>query len=197
MATELEEIRIDTADLAIGMFVCRLDRPWEGTPFPLQGVEVRTKDDIRALREQCSFVYIDRRREVVGGQRLLLTLPRSGPRAARELRSTPYGYESDFEDELPRARAALEATSKLLDRIYADIASGRELSVAYVEQVVRPLVASVLRSADAFLFLEGMRRHDNYTYSHAISCGALAAAFGRHLGLPEGTIVSLATGGLL
>ncbi|MGH8151472.1 MAG: HD-GYP domain-containing protein [Rhodanobacteraceae bacterium] len=197
MATELEEIRIDTADLAIGMFVCRLDRPWEGTPFPLQGVEVRTKADIRALREQCSFVYIDRRREVVGGQRLLLTLPRSGQWATRELRSTLYGYESDFEDELPRAQAALEATSKLLDCIYADIASGRELSVAYVEQVVRPLVASVLRSADAFLFLEGMRRHDNYTYSHAISCGALAAAFGRHLGLPEGTIVSLATGGLL
>lgn len=197
MATELEEIRIDTADLEIGMFVCRLDRPWEDTPFPLQGVEVRTKDDIRALREQCRFVYIDRRREVAGGQHLLLTLPRSGQRSVREPRSTPYGYEYDVEDELPRAREALEATSKLLDRIYADIGSGRELSVAYVEQVVRPLVASVLRSADAFLFLEGMRRHDNYTYSHAISCGALAAAFGRHLGLPEGTIVSLATGGLL
>jgi len=42
-----------------------------------------------------------------------------------------------------------------------------------------------------------MRAHDNYTYSHAIGCGALAAAFGRHLGLPEDTILSLATGGLL
>jgi HD-GYP domain-containing protein (c-di-GMP phosphodiesterase class II) len=42
-----------------------------------------------------------------------------------------------------------------------------------------------------------MRKHDNYTYSHAIGCGALAAAFGRHLGLPEDTILSLATGGLL
>lgn len=195
MTTQLEEIQIDTGDLQIGMFVCRLDRPWEGTPFPLQGVEVCSEDDLRALRDLCRFVYIDRRRELAAGRRLL-TLPRNHGET-RFLASRTYGDTVTVEEETPRAREVLRETSRLLDRIYTDVASGRDLSVEYVEQVVRPLVASVLRSADAFLFLEGLRRHDNYTYSHAISCGAVAAAFGRHLGLPEAIILSLATGGLL
>ncbi|MDE1884737.1 MAG: HD-GYP domain-containing protein [Xanthomonadaceae bacterium] len=197
VTTELEQLRIDTADLAIGMFVCGLDRPWEETQFPLQGIEVRTDDDVHALRELCKYVYIDRRRELSLGRRRLPTLARSDRRETGFRRATTYMDKASVQEEMPRAREALQATSELLDRIYDDIASGRELSVEYVEQVVRPLVASVLRSSDAFLFLEGLRRHDNYTYSHAISCGALAAAFGRHLGLPEDTILSLATGGLL
>jgi HD-GYP domain-containing protein (c-di-GMP phosphodiesterase class II) len=197
VTTELEQIRIDTADLAVGMFVCGLDRPWEGTQFPLQGIEVRSEDDVRALRELCRFVYIDRRRELSMGRHRLLTLARGDRRDTAFRRATTYADKIGVQEEMPRAREALRATSELLDRIYDDIASGRELSVEYVEQVVRPLVASVLRSSDAFLFLEGMRKHDNYTYSHAIGCGALAAAFGRHLGLPEDTILSLATGGLL
>lgn len=201
MTTELEEVRVDVASLAIGMFVSRLDRPWEGTPFLLQGFELRTEQELAALRQLCKFVYIDRRREVDMRQRRLLTLPRDGRRAGQGgeplLGVTTYHNSVSVEEEIPRARDALRATSELLDQIYADVTSGRELSVAQVEKVVRPLVASVLRSADAFLFLEGMRRHDDYIYGHAIACGALAAAFGRHLGLPEGAILSLATAGLL
>lgn len=201
MTTELEEVRVDVASLAIGMFVSRLDRPWEGTPFLLQGFEVRTEQELRTLRGLCKFVYIDRRHEVDVHQRRLLTLPR-GERhdeygAAPLMGVTTYKNTVSVEEEIPRARDALRATSELLDEIYADVTSGRKLSVVQVEKVVRPLVASVLRSADAFLFLEGMRRHDDYMYGHAIACGALAAAFGRHLGLPEGAILSLATAGLL
>ena len=178
------------------MFVSRLDRPWEGTPFPLQGFDIRTERELRILRELCQYVYIDRRREVDTRRDPLLTFER-GEGATRFMPVKTYANEVSIEEEIPRARDALRATSELLDRIYADVASGRELSVEHVEKVVRPLVASVLRSADAFLFLEGMRRHDDYLYSHAIACGALAAAFGRHLGLPEGTLSSLATAGLL
>lgn len=198
MATELEEVRVDTASLAVGMFVSRLDRPWEGTPFPLQGFEIRTDREMDTLRGLCKYVYIDRRREADTRRRSLLTLTgRDAGGDARFMSVTTYANTVSIEEEMPKARDALQVTSELIDRIYADVASGRELSVEHVEKVVRPLVASVLRSADAFLFLEGMRRHDDYIYAHAIACGALAAAFGRHLGLPEGTLLSLATAGLL
>jgi HD-GYP domain-containing protein (c-di-GMP phosphodiesterase class II) len=235
VATEIEEQRIDTVDLRPGMFVCRLDRPWEGTPFQLQGVELRTEDDIRAVRQLCKFVYIDARRQLdLPREKLhtlpsvsanedapprpatmrsepgdtkpqperkrpaLLTIQRSGEvQEARFERATTYKNTTTIEDELPLAREALHTASAMVDRIYLDIASGRELSVDYVEDAVRPLVASVLRSADTFLYLEGMRRRDNYSYGHSISCSALAAAFGRHMGLHEDTIISLAAGGLL
>lgn len=196
MTSQIEETRISTADLRVGMYVCRLDRSWEGTPFLLQGVEVRTEDDIQVLRNLCEVVYIDKRREVAGDRRLLV-LARTELEAKRFQRHATYADVVLAEEELPRAREALQATSELIDRIYADVAGGELLSVGNVERVVRPLVASVLRSADAFLFLEGMLRRDNYIYSHAIACGALAAAFGRQLGLQQETIISLATGGLL
>ena len=69
MTTELEEVRVDVASLAIGMFVSRLDRPWEGTPFLLQGFELRTEQELATLRGLCKFVYIDRRREIDTHQR--------------------------------------------------------------------------------------------------------------------------------
>lgn len=196
MATEIEERRVEAVDLRIGMFVCRLDRPWEGTPFPLQGLELRTEDDVRRVRELCEFVYVDAHREINDSMRRQI-LARTSLQEARFRRSTTYADRVSVEDELPRAREALQTASDMVDRLYYEVASGRELSIEYVEQAVRPLVASVLRSADAFLYLEGMRRHDSYTYSHAISCSALAAAFGRHMGLHEDTIISLAAGGLL
>ena len=195
VVTEIDERRIDTMDLRIGMFVCRLDRPWEGTPFPLQGVELRSEADVRALRELYQFVYIDAHREVVDSRGKVLT--RESLSASRFKTGIIYADKTSIEDELPRAHNALKNASEMVDRIYKDIASGRELSVDYVEQAVRPLVASVLRSADAFLYVEGLRKHDSYSYSHSISCSALAAAFGRHMGFAEETIISLAAGGLL
>lgn len=195
MTTEIEETRISAADLRVGMFVCRLDRPWEGTSFPLQGVELRTLDDVRKLRELCEYVYIDRHHEAVDHSRML----KSGERRPEQrfTRVIRYPDKINVEDELPSAQQALGTATEMVDRIYADVASGRELSVEHVERAVRPLVASVLRSADAFLYLEGLRKHDSYTYSHAIGCSALAAAMGRHMGLHEDTVFSLAAGGLL
>ena len=64
VTTEIEERRIDAADLRVGMYICRLDRPWEGTPFPLQGFEVRDEDDIRTVREWSRHVYIDALRDL-------------------------------------------------------------------------------------------------------------------------------------
>jgi HD-GYP domain-containing protein (c-di-GMP phosphodiesterase class II) len=210
VAIEIEESRIDTADLRVGMFVCRLDRPWEGTPFPLQGFELRTEEEIKALQAMSTYVFIDALRESTYSRDHLKSLARAehhgvgyltrsswGLPEARFKRVRTYTDEASVEEELPRAREALQTASEMLDRIYADITSGRELTVDYVEMAVRPLVSSVLRSADAFLYLEGMRRHDSYSYGHAISCCALAALFGRHMGVHEDTIISLAAGGLL
>ncbi|KFN44868.1 HD-GYP domain-containing protein [Arenimonas oryziterrae] len=56
---ELEERKIDVDELAIGMFVYRLDRPWTDTPFPIQGFVVETLDEINILRAYCRHVYID------------------------------------------------------------------------------------------------------------------------------------------
>jgi HD-GYP domain-containing protein (c-di-GMP phosphodiesterase class II) len=193
LAFEVEERRIDVADLELGMFVCRLDRPWHETPFPLQGVELTSLEQIDTLRQLCREVYVDTRRLVPRDQVLA-----HGELSRHRFRnSTKYTDLATIEDEAPRAHAALTNASKIVDSLFQDVASGRELSVERVEQAVRPLVASVLRSADAFFLVEGLRQRDNYSYRHAVGCSALAATFGRHMGFDEETIFSLAAGGLL
>lgn len=194
MAVEIEERRIVVADLQIGMFVCRLDRPWEDTPFPLQGIELTREEDIATLRQLCRVIYIDARRQVTYQPGALMRTELS---QSRFKRATHYDDVVPVEKEVPRARAALDKASVMVGKIFEDIASGRDLAVETVEQAVCPLVASVLRSADAFFLVEGLRRHDSYSYSHAVSCSALGAAFGRHMGFDEETIFSLAAGGLL
>jgi HD-GYP domain-containing protein (c-di-GMP phosphodiesterase class II) len=195
VASEIEERRIDVGDIRVGMFVCRLDRPWEETPFPLQGLELTSEDDILTIRRFCQFVYIDLRRQLANQPRQTLT--RTQLSGTRFKSAIQYVDKVPIEQEAPQAQAAVENALLMVDRIYGDIVSGRELSVEHVEQAVRPLVESVLRSADAFFLVEGLRRRDSYSYSHAISCSALAAAFGRHMGFGEETILSLAAGGLL
>jgi HD-GYP domain-containing protein (c-di-GMP phosphodiesterase class II) len=207
VTTEIEERRIDAVELRVGMYICRLDRPWEGTPFPLQGFEVRDENDIRTVREWSRHVYIDALRDLSRDpSRKILKAPVTGwhlrrastmPSALRFDRVRNYADSQTVAEELPRARAALQTAVDNLERIYKDIAAGRDFNADDVEQAVRPLVASVLRRADAFLFLEGMRSHDTYSYTHALNCSALAAVFGRHMGLQEETIISLAAGGLL
>ncbi len=195
MTFELEERRMEVADLQIGMFVCRLDRPWEETPFPLQGVELVSQQDIAAVRRLCHVVYVDARRLVA--QDPCRALTRTDLSGTRFRSVTRYVDKAPIEEEAARARTALNNAAQIVEGLFEDIAHGRELSVDHVEQAVRPLVASVLRNADAFFLIEGLRRRDSYSYSHAISCSALGAAFGRHLGFDEETIFSLAAGGLL
>jgi len=195
VASELEERRMDVADLEIGMFVCRLDRSWEETSYPLQGVELLTEDDLTTIRDLCEYVYIDARRQIT--YQKSYALARTSLDDSRFNSTIKYEDKAVVETEVPQAREAFDNATAMVDRIFDDVTSGRELSVEHVENAVRPLVASVLRSADAFFWIEGLKGHDSYSYSHAIGCSALAAAFGRHMGFAEETIISLAAGGLL
>jgi hypothetical protein len=54
MTCELEERCMDVADLQVGMYVYRLDRPWEETPFPLQGLVLTSMESIQALARTAS-----------------------------------------------------------------------------------------------------------------------------------------------
>ncbi len=76
----VEEVRLNVNELQPGMFVCRLEgRRWENTPFPLQGVMVRTVEDIIAVRQRVDYVFIDRIRSVDGTpEAVLMSLDAGG-----------------------------------------------------------------------------------------------------------------------
>lgn len=52
-------IPVDTANLAIGMYVAMLDRPWLETPFVFQGFMIKDKLEIDQLQSCCNQVFVD------------------------------------------------------------------------------------------------------------------------------------------
>ena len=46
-------------DIELGMYVARLDRAWEQSPFLFQGFVVSTREELAQLRELCKFVFVD------------------------------------------------------------------------------------------------------------------------------------------
>ncbi len=55
----IKQIKLDVNELAIGMFISGLDRPWSQTPFPLQGFYIRDLEELKQLKTHCKHVYID------------------------------------------------------------------------------------------------------------------------------------------
>lgn len=60
--TDIKREEISVERLKFGMFIVDLDRPWEGTPFLLQGFVLGNDEQLGALKRLCTFVYIDRTR---------------------------------------------------------------------------------------------------------------------------------------
>ena len=58
--TDIRKEQTPVHALAVGMFVCELDRPWLGTPFLLEGLLIEDEEQIATLASLCEFVYVDR-----------------------------------------------------------------------------------------------------------------------------------------
>jgi HD-GYP domain-containing protein (c-di-GMP phosphodiesterase class II) len=52
-------LRVGTFDVAPGMFVADLDRPWLDTPFLIQGFVIAGPGEVAALQRTCRHVYVD------------------------------------------------------------------------------------------------------------------------------------------
>ena len=202
---QIEERQLRVHELRIGMFVCRLDRPWTETPFPLQGFLILNTAQIERLAEFCDSVWIDV--EKSGPAEPMPTLqalsPGANPVLAMKVRegswlgAVEYPRQASVEEEIPFATTAMETVTERATEILDTLRSGGNVSREQINAAVEPVVASLVRNPDAFFWLETLRKRDDYAYAHAINCCALAAAFGRYLGFPEMVLHDLATGGML
>lgn len=208
---KLEEVEVEPEALSHGMYVSRLDRPWSDSPFLLQGFFVQEEAQLDWVRKHCRSVWIDLERSVISVEPAPRTprAPRATPptspaRAPQPMRTpdlpavrTRYADQVGFREELPAARKAHDNALRAAMLLLADVQAGRKLVTDDISAAATSVVDSVLRNADTLFWVNALQRHGSYAYGHAINCCALAAAFGRHLGLPAESLVDLAAGGLL
>ena len=197
------ELRISARGLELGMFVSRLDRPWIETPFPLEGLKLKSQGEIEKLQRICSYVFVDTARGSSPDLRYIELVESDLVADAREqdevaaLRKAHWTIKSDFAEELKTAGVAKGALERGVAEVMADLQDGRHLDLKKLKEGVDAMVDSVVRNPSAFTWLKEMKRRDSYVYHHALGCSIWAASFGRHLGLEKSELQTLALGGLL
>lgn len=199
----LDEYRISVRGLTVDMYVTRLDRPWLGTPFSLQGLMLVTQQDVEKLQLLCHHVFVDVTRgrspepRFIEPEHPALLRPAGGLDEIAELRSTRWDLETRFEEELPQAGKAHDALKHGIAQIMQDLQSGRQIELHKLQDGIDAMIESITRNPNAFTWLKAIKRKDSYAYQHALSCSVWAASFGRHLGLDRKELGELALCGLL
>jgi len=194
--------KISTLDLRPGMYVSELDRPWREADVLFQGFYVNTLEQIEELRNKFRYVYVDVWRN---GQPGATTNDGAEDALDGELRKicghpkrdNVYRDASSVEEELVIAQEVHKQASETVAEIMRHLQVGQTLKLAMIHNVVADLMQSILRNPDAFSWLTHLKKKDGYSYTHAVDSCALAITFGRHLGLPRESLISLGTGALL
>lgn len=210
----IKQIKIDVNEVTIGMFISGLDRPWNQTPFPLQGFYIRDAEEIQELKQHCRHVYID----VIKGcgplQAKLKTLSAERSPLRKDYRTPPVAKQPDIAPIKMRAGVypivlpigkEIEKAKNLHRDVYNAVRSvlqqieGGHNSVPLndTKRAAGMMVDSVLRSPDAFTWLSRVRDKDEYTYGHAVRSAVWGILFGRHIGLSKADLDVLAMGVLL
>lgn len=200
---DIVETEIPVSQLAIGMHVVRLDRPWEDTDFLLQGFVIQNEDDLLAVQTQCRTVVVEGRVDVT----YQFDKRPAGPGSKKTPDKTQTGQlpkkrityinKVDISREMERARAHYGSAKATAKNIMSGIRLGRMLDMNEIRGAVDETVDSVLRNENALLLLSKIKNKDDYTAEHCINVSILAAAFGKHLGMLEGEIRTLALSGML
>lgn len=201
--------KIAVHELVPGMYLSELDRPWRETPFPFQGFEVSSDEEIEWVRHNCSYVFID---VVLGndvrahpiapanqtaGQLRVKAQGRDRMDILRNVRLVEHQDQVAFEEEVKTAQKIDFQARHMISSVMEDARLGKNLDSSGVKEVVTGLTESILRNPDALVCWTHLRDKDNYTALHCLRVSILALAFGRHLGFEEEQLNIVGTGGLM
>ena len=99
---EIEERQVHVDHLQTDMYVFRLDRPWLGLPFSLEGFMVQNPKQIEVLRQHCDHVFVDVQRSHTPIRAYM-----AHPRQHERQRTVVQHVDSaTMHEELPHAREA-------------------------------------------------------------------------------------------
>lgn len=179
----LEKVYTQVNQLAIGMYITELDRPWLDTSFLFEGFELKTEEEIRAVRDICNYVYID------------TTKRRKAGNAVAEQRQinvhsvldygSPPAKLSTFEKEISQTEKVYQNARILVADFMEKVAMGGGIDSKLAKEAVAECVNSVLHSPDAMLWLTQLKNKDEYTAQHSMNVCVLAIVLGRHINLSE------------
>jgi len=206
MAKYLVTQKIDTADLRIGMYVTALEVPWSVTEFPLEGVLVKSAQDILKISRYGSRVQIDQNksqssdslRNVVGAKVPISAsaiLPKNIKPSTnilwRKFCTERYSVKVPIAKQLKKADDLLERVQMVFDELKKDLMSNQVRSIDNIQQVSSEIVATLLDNPNALLWLTKVKIQHGKVYDHIVRSAIWATLMGRSMGLKSTSLKTL------
>ncbi|HSF71122.1 MAG TPA: DUF3391 domain-containing protein, partial [Methylotenera sp.] len=185
---DIKKEQIGVERLTLGMYVTELDRPWEGTPFMLQGFLLDDQNDLDTMQSLCKFVYIDRSRSIgehfATEAKLNVAIKREGavshiknPEAVKSSKSTPnkLNAKASFVDilrDLKNYQAPQNADSKNQDGTMYNVKHGANTATQAAlpdtsqQQKSNPLSITQQLTADVGGFIGGLFKRNKHKSSN-------------------------------
>lgn len=183
------EVLIEPAHLQLGHFVSRMDRPWIGTPFPLEGVLLAKQKQLDWLRQHCDWVVVD----------LLRSENRFRPPRRRHYAGAgrPHQWSGYLSDEqaainvLRRAKLDQEIVSESAEMhgllksqaeaLVASISQGGRIDSGQARKSVSSIAAALQKNIAAMVWLTRIKRADQYTAQHCVNVAILSMGLAQAL----------------
>lgn len=216
----IQKIKIvPTEKLEVGMFVCKLDRPWKATPFVFRGFLLTSRDDIDKVGKFCDWVYIDVTKFVhfVGKNTAsgindlnfyyysTVTVDSTKPKKSvfagfggLFARSTDGDADRrSFINSLKPVVEVHHLMNKVVKSMMKGIQSQRRIDITAAREVIAACVDSIMENKEAMLLLTRIRHKDRYTSEHSVNVAITSIAFGLHMGMNVKHLNELGLCGLL
>ena len=196
--------KVDSKDLALGMFIIELDRPWHDTPFPVNGFHLRKFDQIQSLRLLCNFVYIDTNRGAghKKGKRENLTILSSARERAPDsnvlrVSNDVYPRTKSVKQEIDNAAHLYSQLNNRLNETIQNTRDHKPLNIHSLYKVAGETIDCVIRNPDAFIWVLNINEQGNCILSHSIRASIWATIFACHVGFERDDIEALFMGTFL
>ena len=188
--TRKQHVRIDVADLRVGMFVVELDKPWEESGFMLQGIELASAADILAVQKECRHVWVDYDE---------FSMPKA--RQAQGLNAAAGAATLDgelsVEQEFDAAKEMHTAATQIVTDLFEEIKLGAEIDGGKVRQAVNGCVDSIVRNPDASVWMTRIQARHEATAQHSMNVAALSIIVAKAMGLSTREMEDVGVCGML
>lgn len=192
-------LKIDVADVRLGMYVAELDRPWLDSPFLFQGFVLDSEDDLATLREHCNYVFVDDEKSVdPAAVREAVSGISSGTRAKVEAVPEASGETADsFRHNIKRAVQTFKRSTSSVIKFFDDARLGKSIDTDDAKAVVSDLVTTITNNVNTALWLTSLRNRTEQAAAHCLNTSILAVAFARHMGYSHEQMQIVGLGALL
>lgn len=203
--SEAQQIKMEVTELALGMYVSALDRPWAQTNFPLQGFEIRSHREITAIRSLCQYVYIDPRRSRNVPMHKLAPVQEvdSGDyrhsQAPLELNRSRYPSPTPnlSSKAVARAEQSFQKSAARLADVAKSLHESDTLDHTALEESAGSMVHGAIENPLAMTWMALLQRSDKDVFGQSLRVATWALICARHMGLEDDEIRRLTAGVLI